>query len=428
MSTKSRNNLYKASSATIVQQQSAQISELTAIIGQVFTDPAAAKAKFAELAKPKEERKMYVKEGALFKRNDGYWEARLRIDGVQTTIAKRKRQIDAYNALKEAIEEKNSQPQKLPQKSFTLFSWLDHWHKVFRIPKMMRNELAESTIIGDKTNIRKIKKTYNDVKLKDLSADYIQIGIDKVFETEPRSAEAMYFTLKMALHKAKTIIGHDVMEFVERIKHERVSGRALSVSEVDIIMQSCLNQLELDILHCYLYTGVRPDELTREKVLYINLTSEPRLLTGLTFMSKPVPDVLLRPNHIFIDGTKNPLSQRCMPIFPQLRPVLERLCEGRKPEDKLFNMHYEQIRQFQRRIKLEKEIDFTLKDFRHTCATNCKESGIPIEVFHKWFGWSSLRMAKQVYTHETELDIEKGEEYSKTFSVCATTSGIREGY
>ena len=54
-----------------------------------------------------------------------------------------------------------------------------------------------------------------------------------------------------------------------------------------------------------------------------------------------------------------------------------------------------------------------------------KEKQMP---YHKWFGWSSLRMAKQVYTHETVLDIKKSEEAAKTFRICATSSGKREGY
>jgi len=91
-------------------------------------------------------------------------------------------------------------------------------------------------------------------------------------------------------------------------------------------------------------------------------------------------------------------------------------------------MNYEQIRWFQRRIKRDNGIGFTIKDFRHTAVTNCKDSGISIEIYHKWFGWSSLRMAKIVYTHETELDIQKSHEWAKTFTICATGKGTREEY
>jgi len=227
---------------------------------------------------------------------------------------------------------------------------------------MHRGELSENTILGDQTTLRKVKKVYKNIKLRDVIANYIQEGLSSM--TQGRSCESVFFTLKMALSKAKSITGHSIMELVEQIKHSLISGRTLDKEEIKAIIDCAQNQTELDIIDFYLYTGCRPDELILTRIKYINLTDKPRRLTNLTYMSKPVPDVLLRPDHIFLDGTKNPLSQRCMPIFPQLRQVLERLCESRDPEEFLFDMSYEQIRWFQRRIKRDNRIDFTIKDFQ----------------------------------------------------------------
>ena len=282
----------------------------------------------------------YLKEGSIVHRKDGRYAAFLMLDNKWTQVAICRLKKDAHAKLKEAIEQKEKNKHLRPQtKVYTLFSWLDHWHNVFRLPKMHRGELSENTILGDQTTIRKIKKVFKDIKLRDVTAAYIQEGLNSM--TQGRSCESVFFILKMALGKAKSITGHNIMELVEQIKHSRISGRALDKEEIKAIIDCAQNQTELDIIDFYLYTGCRPDELTRMKIMHINLTDKPRRLTNLTYMSKSVPDVLLRPDHIFLDGTKNPLSQRCMPIFPQLRPVFERLCKGRGPEESLFDMNYE---------------------------------------------------------------------------------------
>jgi integrase len=123
----------------------------------------------------------------------------------------------------------------------------------------------------------------------------------------------------------------------------------------------------------------------------------------------------LRPNEIFIYGTKTRLSIRTMPITPRLRPILERLIAGRKPDEKLFNHTINTIRNFHKTIKVKSGVKFTLKDYRHTCATNFKDAGIPSSVYYSWFGWSDDSMARQVYTHKTNYEKEQSQEWAKKF-------------
>ena len=141
------------------------------------------------------------------------------------------------------------------------------------------------------------------------------------------------------------------------------------------------------------------------------------LVTGLEYKGEPVPDMLLHPNEVFIYGTKTRLSLRTMPIMPPLRPVLERWVADRDGEENLFGHTFNTIRYFYKLIKAKTKIDFTLKDFRHTAATNFKDAGIPSSVYYRWFGWNDETMAKEVYTHETDYERKVSQEWAQKYEV-----------
>jgi len=168
----------------------------------------------------------------------------------------------------------------------------------------------------------------------------------------------------------------------------------LSSDEVKTILATTRNQTEQDVNTVYLNTGCRSDELNRILVKHINLEK----------------------NEIFIDGTKTKMSKRTMPIMPLLRPILERLVVGRNNDEKLFPTHsINTIRIFHKLIKNATGINFTLKDYRHTAATNFKDAGIPMNVYARWFGWSDASMAKEVYTHVTDYEKRVSQEWAAKF-------------
>jgi len=368
--------------------------------------------------KSKEELKMpYIKEGTLFKRKDGRWEAKLMIEGKQVSVACCKLQEDVVKKLKKAIAEKNKSAKIKTEKDYTLHSWLDRWHEVYRKP-LLGKELSKNTLISDVAFIKKAKQVLPDWKLKDIKADEIQ----KQLETMPltRTCEGVYTILKLALSKATDRTnGFNVMTLVKKVKHERVKGRALAKDEIEKILNATNKQIEKDIINFYLNTGCRADEITDTKVDYVNLTNEPRIISGLVLtdlFGKPTHDMKLLPNEILIHGSKTKLSIRTMPILPPLRPILEKLVKNKKASDKLFGKYnYATIYKFHKEIKQKTGIRFTLKDYRHTCATNCKDAGIPIEVYHHWFGWSDDSMARKVYTHETDYDKKLSQKWASKF-------------
>lgn len=336
----------------------------------------------------KENKIMHIPKGcSLFQRNNnGRWEARIMINGKQQFVASCKNKIDAYNALNKAYKERKK-VKIAKEKDFTLFSWLDHWYKVFRLPKI-NNGLSRNTLKNNLAMIRKIKKIFKDIQLKKLTADYIQEGLNSM--TQGRSCEAVYTVLNMALAKANM---RNVMNLVDNVKHECVPGRALTKSEVAQILSAAENDHQRDIIISYLYLGCRASEITRIYLKHINLAKK----------------------EIFIDGTKNKTSKRIMPIVPKFLPILTRLTAGRDSNEKLFVENIQQIRYFCNKISKRVGIKFTLKDFRHTCATNFKDAGIPIDVYYRWFGWTDDKMARKVYTHETDYEMQTSHEWAEKF-------------
>jgi integrase len=124
----------------------------------------------------------------------------------------------------------------------------------------------------------------------------------------------------------------------------------------------------------------------------------------------------LLPNEILIHGTKTKLSIRTLPIMPPLRPILEKLIKGRNKDEQLFPFSTVVIRNFHRVIKEKTKIKFTLKDYRHTCATNFKDAGIPVGAYFRWFGWSNDSMARKVYTHETDYEKRVSQKWAEKFT------------
>ena len=390
-----------------LKEKDDEIYRLRKMVDRLFVDPKAITKTEEKIVMP------YIKEGTLFQRKDKRWEAYLYIDGKQTSVACCKRQEDALKKLKAAIEEKNKvKKANQRQQPFTLHSWLDHWFKVFREPKM-NNGLAPATLKNDKTHIRKIKKVLKDIKLKDLTADYIQTGLNGMKEL--RSRESIHSTLTLALDKALDRLPFNPMSMVEKAKSARNQGRALSKEEVEQILAATKNQDEFDVFNFYLYTGCRPDELTSTKVGFINFTNKIEVMKNLVLHGKQLRDMQVLPNEIFIDGTKNFSSKRAMPIMPQIQAMLERRAEGKLPGDKLFPFAYWEIKNIKERIQVATGIHFTIKDFRHTCSTNFKDAGIPLEVYYRWLGWSSESMARKVYNHDTDVDYKLAQDWAGRF-------------
>jgi len=408
-----------------IERLSAQIAQLTSIV--LAQQKTAQQGGFLTHNKGgTEEMSYHVPKGCtLFQRKDDLrWVAKIMVDGKQQPVACRKSKKYVYDQMMKA-HRANKKTKTKKDKEFTLFSWLDHWHDVYRKPKE-GTELSKNTLISDISMIKKIKKVFKDCRLRDLTADVVQQKLYAMPET--RTCEGVYTVLKLALDKAKDRTGGvSIMTLVEKVKHERKRGRDLKPNEINTLLGEAKNEEERQVIHFYINTGCRVDEISATLVEYVNLTNETRMITGLTDLyGKSVPDMTLLPGEILIHGTKTKGSLRTMPIMPPLKPILEKLTKDkngnpRKGKEKLFRYSTAMIRFFHRDIKQRLKdkgtpISFTLKDYRHTAATNFKDAGIPSSVYFRWFGWCDDTMAKRVYTHETDYEKKLSLEWAQKFS------------
>ena len=92
------------------------------------------------------------------------------------------------------------------------------------------------------------------MRLKDLTADVVQQKLNSM--TQGRTCEGVYTVLKLALEKAKDRTGGiSIMSLVEKVKYQRVRGRALSKDEIAKLLSAAKNETERDIIKFYVYTG-----------------------------------------------------------------------------------------------------------------------------------------------------------------------------
>ena len=84
-----------------------------------------------------------------------------------------------------------------------------------------------------------------------------------------------------------------------------------------------------------------------------------------------------------------------LPIFPQLRPLMEKLCKGKKPQEPLFTVYgaRKAISHACRRLGFVRELpdgrlvaQFTHRSLRRMFITRCLERGIDVQTVSRWQG------------------------------------------
>ena len=84
-----------------------------------------------------------------------------------------------------------------------------------------------------------------------------------------------------------------------------------------------------------------------------------------------------------------------IPVFPQLRPLLEKLCKGKKPHERLFTVNgaRKAIANACKRLGFVRELpdgrmvaQFTHRSLRRMFITRCLERGIDVQTVSRWQG------------------------------------------
>lgn len=302
-----------------------------------------------------------IKEGSITKRSDGRYQGKYRADGGY-------KYVYAYT-YKECLAKLNDgiayRDRYLSEIKF--FQWLDDWLEVYKKPKLK----PESYTVYDVAIRLHIKSAMQNRPLKEISALDLQKLVNSIKKS--RTRENVYDTLRSSFERAYAIrlIDYNPMLAVESPKHKRKKGEALSAEEQEAFIRIISGHKSESYFKFLLYTGCRRSEALMIKKSDINYDKK----------------------QLHIPGTKTEGSDRVIPLFDNVREIVENLIG-----DKLFELKPDYV------THLFKDIcpGHKLHDLRHTFATNCLSAGIPLKIVQVWLGHSTIDTTADIYTHVTD--------------------------
>ena len=179
-------------------------------------------------------------------------------------------------------------------------------------------------------------------------------------------------------------ITKNIMNIIEKPRHERQHGIALTNTDKQLFIKECYKQ-EQYIYLITLYQGLRLGEvmaLTKDDIT----NSEIIINKSINKQGN-------------IDTTKNSTSNRIIPIFEPTKELLNLI---QVKNGRLFNYSKSYIEKTFRKIisKLNLNPKYTIHSLRHTFITNCQDSEIPEHIIQNWVGHTiGSKVTKSVYTH-----------------------------
>lgn len=306
----------------------------------------------------------------LIKRSENRWEYKKRINGERISFYG-KTQKECINKYKEF---KSNLKTTTVNKQYMLYTALDEYC----------NNLTGYALETYPTVIRlHIKPNIKDIALNKISEDNINNIFNKI--NSDRNKVKAYSVLKNIFQKAtkNKIIKSNPMEFIEQPKYKRKKGEALTIEEENLLLSKIKNNYRINItIKFLLYTGCRRSEAFNLEWKDINYNN----------------------NTIHIRGTKTDLSDRFIPIFPQIKNLLTEI----KKQDKYvlpriyINVPYKNLKEILPNHKLH--------DLRHTFATRALEKGIPMKIVQEWLGHSNYNTTANIYSHVTN---DTSQQYAK---------------
>ena len=324
----------------------------------------------------KEVQEMKINGITIFKNKKcNTWYTRYRKNGKQYYLSG-KTQKEVAEKLKEALDIKRKE--NLPYNTFE--KWYNKWLNLFKIGKV-----KVSTLKVYKTLMMHIPDNVKEMNIKNISALLIQ----EVLNQTPgeRTPQKLYEFLKDIFASALKfdIIKSNPMDKITKPEHVRENGQALTLEHQQKFLAQCKKEKYGDIFIVCLYMGLRRGELTAFEGK--DITSNGLIINKSLNSSGE------------IDTTKNKYSNRIVPIFEPVKPILDKYkgCSGR-----VFNISGANV------LKVFKEVlsraglpdTYTVHSLRHTFITNCKNENIPEHIIQRWVGHQiGSKVTSTVYTH-----------------------------
>lgn len=257
--------------------------------------------------------------------------------------------------------------------TYTLYEWFEEWLTVYKEKEVGTSGLYQLRNCIDKH----LKPHIPDKPLEALTV----LELDKALGTieSTRMRKYAHDTLCAALHKAFSvdIMRQDLSVKIQTVSHTRKKRAALTLEEekrfLDIIPTSRYYLLWL----FYLVSGVRRSE-------------------ALAVRWSDVDEV---DGMVFISGTKTVAAKRFIPLFDDIRFILERLPHT---SEYLFPYPLYSIKNAWRYMQKKYGLPYSLHNLRHTFATRHHENGIPDNVIQYWLGHSNVKTTQDIYIHLTD--------------------------
>lgn len=251
---------------------------------------------------------------------------------------------------------------------YKLYEWLDEWFLTYRAP------VLKDGGYDLKNNIRKhVKPNIENKPLNEYTAHDIVKALSLIESDRMRQICRQIYDQSFREAVRAGYIERNPVDNVDPIKHEYDDGRALSLSEQAEFLQVIEHDRFTQLYRFYLLTGARP--------------SEPLAVTWQDITADTV----------HIPGTKTKGSDRVLPMSQELRQLLGQIPGS---DNRLFPYTYQIVyKHFKKYVLPKLSFEMTLKDFRHTFATRCAESGVNMRTLQKWMGHSKIETTARYYTH-----------------------------
>lgn len=328
---------------------------------------------------------MKFKGKTIFKqKNSNSWYTRYRHNGKQHFISG-KTQKEVLNKLKLAL---NYKPIK--KNVITLYTWYLKWLELFK-----KGKVKETTIKDYEKSLKYINEKLKNKDLTQITSIEIINNLDKI--KLERTKQKVYELLYSLFEKAKDfeLIQKNVLKVIEKPKHIREKGIALTEKEQEKFIEICNSYKYGDLFLITLYQGLRIGEtlaITGNDIDIINKT-----ITINKSINK---------NNDY-DTTKNQQSNRIIPIFDKTLQILLKYKEYKS--NRLFNITYNVPQKHLKKIITIANIrNISSHDLRHTFITNCKNKNIPEHIIQSWVGHTiGSKVTNEIYTHVNFEDTHK---------------------